>query len=395
MSNNVGDVKSFTLSGTKTDGFRYVWKWWDGSVDCTQVNTIDKTLNLGGNPSDGYQVRYTVEVVDDHGHSAQYAGALPVNNPPSIVLGSARVSDNGKLVAYTTKASVQVYDLENQDLAFSWRVGQAVHLGSGDTVNLGMIPGTYAGTYVGLFAGTEASINYSVTQNAVLTLTVTDSEDGSTDINFPLYGYTRTDPYVSSAVTPSSQSSDASAQPVVTDGENATFALYTAAGAPRTVFVWGFWGTNGWTIPSSSNGSTQVLPDGSIRNVVIKATTGEAPGEKLAEVTAIDLDHNTVTVLTVPVQVISNDPPSVLQVTNIPSSPIASETIRLSVDATDPNNDLLEIQWTFSSPASTLWGRTVYVDTTGMLTGQVVAGFVTATDRLGATAQRSFSIPLG
>lgn len=395
MANNVGDVKSFTLTGTKTDGFRYVWRWWDNSVDCTQVNTIEKTLNIGGNPSDGLQVRYTVEVVDDHGHSAQYGGALVVNNPPSIVLGSARVSDNGKLVAYTTRASVQVYDLENQALTFSWTAGAATHLGSGNTTPLGPIAGTYAGTYVGLYAGTEASIDFSVTQNTTLTLTVTDSADGVTEVDFPLYGYTRTDPYASAAVSPSSQSSDASAQPVVTGGEDATFALYTSAGAPRTVFVWGFWGTNGWTIPSSSNGSTTVLPDGSLRNVVLKATVNEAPGDKLAEVTAIDLDHNTVTVITVPVQVISNDPPIISQVIATPSSPVAGQTVRLSVDATDPNADLLEFQWILNSPAVTLWGRTVYVDTTGLITGEVVAGNVTAFDRLGATDQRSFSIQLG
>jgi hypothetical protein len=392
MSNNVGDIKNFSINGTSTAGLTYVWKFWDNSVDATTVPTTTKVLNMGGDPRYSGTLQVTVEVVDALGQSGVYQTIITVNNPPQVVPGSASATPNGKIISFSTVLQAVVYDLEGSGMSFSWASG-GVSLGSGSNSYFGPVASYWNGTNVGVASGTLVSLGYTVEGSTELNLTVTDGDGGETVIDFPVYGFQRTDTYFSPSAGPESKVGDASSEPIVTIGENAAFTVYSST-TDRTVFVWGFWGTNGWTIPSSSNGSTSQLPDGTVRNTVLKVTTGETPGNKLAEVTAIDLDHNVFSIVTIPVVVINNDPPQAVTYEVHPAVPIAGGDIKFSASYTDPNLDLVTTKWTFSSPSQILWGRTVWVDTAGMSSGQTVEGKFEVFDRFGAVDEISFSLIL-
>jgi hypothetical protein len=390
--NNIGDIRTFTINGTQTSGLTYCWFWWDNSVDATTVPYVQKTLNMGGDPRWSGTLPVEVEVVDALGNSGLYQTSIAVVNPPQIVPGSAQVDPNGKFITFDTVAKATVYDLLNQVIDFDWS-SNGISLGSGSLVPVGLVDAYWHGTNVGVAYGTQASFAHQVVGSTELTLTVTNTDGGELVIDFPVYGFQRSDTYFAPTAGPESQTGDASSEPLVTAGENAAFTIYSST-SNRTMFVWGFWGTNGWTFPSSTNGDTSVLPDGTVRNVVLKATTGEAPGNKLAEVTAYDLDHNVFSIVTIPVIVVRNDPPEALGYEITPQVPIAGSTIRFRASYTDPNADLTMTKWVFTNPVQTLWGRTVYVDTTGLSPGAAVEGNFQVIDRLGATDSVSFSIIL-
>lgn len=390
---NVGDIKTFTLPGTTTDGLRYVWKWWDGSVDCTTSNTIQKALNTGGNPADGFMVRYVVEPVDSNGKSAEYSGALVVNNPPSIVPGSTALSQNGQQVNFTTTASLTVYDLEGEALTFGW-TDNTVAIGSGTITPVGLIPGTYAGTYAGMFWGTRASIDLLVEHSTPLGLTITDASGGETSIEFPIHGFQRVGATFSPSSGPQSQLGSASSLPIVVVGEPAVFSVYATTPDFSTVFTWGFWGTNGWAVPTSSNGTTSVFPDGSIQNTAVKDTAHELPGRKEAQVFIADLLHSTLTQILIPVDLVVNGPPLISAVTNEPVSPVAGDWIKFSVDYADPNADIAVVKWDFTVPLKTLWGRTVWLDTGTMTPSQAVLGSCTVYDRFNASDSSNINVQL-
>jgi hypothetical protein len=391
--NNVSDTKTFTINGTQTTGLTYVWKWWDNSVDATTVPTVQKVLNMGGDPRYSGTLPVSVEVVDPIGQSGIYQTSIEVNNPPQVVPGTALANPNGKIIQFDTVLQAVVYDLEGHDVDFSWS-SDGIILGAGTSSYYGPVDAYWNGTNVGIASGTIASLNRTVVGSTSFTLTATDSEGGETVIDFPVYGFQRADTYFAPTVGPESQTGDASSEPIVVAGENAAFTIYSSTGN-RTVFVWGFWGTNGWTFPSSTNGETTVLPDGTVRSLVLKSTTGETPGNKLAEVTAIDLDHNTFAIVTVPVVVINNDPPQALSYEITPTVVTAGQTIKFAASYTDPNRDIVTTKWTFTNPAQTLWGRTIYLNTSGMTSGQVVEGKFEVIDRLGAIDEISFSLVLG
>ena len=391
---NVGDIKTFTINGTQTDGLTYVWKWWDGSVTATEVPTTTKMLNMGGDPRWSGTLPVEVEVVDALGNSGLYRTSFVVNNPPQLVPGTALVSPNGKFISYDTVLSATVYDLTGQPLSYAWSSGGLV-LGSGIATPVGLVDAYWNGTYVGQAYGTNVSFAYTVEGSTELTLTTTNGGGGELVVNFLVYGFQRSDAYFSPTVGPESQTGDASSQPIVTAGENAAFTIYSS-NSNRTVFTWGFWGTNGWTFPSSTNGDSTLMPDGTTRNVVLKATTGEAPGNKLAEVMAYDLDNNVFSIVTVPVIVVNNDAPEAISYEITPLVPTAGDSIRFRANYTDPNRDLVTTKWEFTSPAAVLWGRTIWLDTGfySMSSGNVVSGKFTIYDRLGAQDEVSFSFVL-
>ena len=326
--NNVGDTARFTISGTRTDDLTYCWFWWDNSVDATTVPTVQKALNMGGDPRWSGTLPVTVEVVDALGQFGIYQTSIIVNNPPQLVPGSANVEPNGKIITYNTTLQADVYDLEGHVITPSWS-SSGIVLGVGSSASIGNVNAYWNGTYVGQAAGTRFSYPYTVAGSADLRLTVVDSVGGRLDVDYRVYGFERSDVYFATSAGPESQIGDASSKPTVTVGENASFTVYSNAGN-RVSFVWGFWGTNGWTVPSSGNGQTSVLPDGTIRNTKNKGTTGELPGSKLAEITVIDLDHGVSSTTTVPVTLVLNDAPQAISYTITPVSPTAGDDIRFS-----------------------------------------------------------------
>jgi hypothetical protein len=327
------------------------------------------------------------------GNSGIYQTSIAVVNPPQIVPGTALVDPNGKFITFSTVVKATVYDFLNQAMDFDWS-SNGIALSAGTLVPVGLVDAYWHGTHVGVAYGTQASFPHQVIGSTELTLTVTNTDGGELVIDFPIYGFQRSDTYFAPSAGPESQTGDASSEPLVTAGENAAFTIYSST-SNRTLFVWGFWGTNGWTFPSSTNGDTSILPDGTVRNVVLKATTGETPGNKLAEVTAYDLDHGVFSIITIPVIVINNDPPQAVGYEIFPPLPIAGGDIKLSASYTDPNRDLVTTKWTIYSPSQILWGRTVWVDTDGMSTGNTVEGKFEVFDRFGAVDEASFSLVLG
>lgn len=390
---NVGDVKTFTLPGTLTSDMRYVWKWWDGQTDCTTVNSINKSLNMGGNPSDGFLLRYTVTPVDPLGQSAEYAGNFVANNPPQIVVGSARLSQNGQQVNFDTTASVDVYDLEGQQLSYAW-TSDGVFLGHGTATPIGLIPGTYSGTYCGLFWGTRVSLDYTVEHIVTLGLNVTDALGGETEIEFPLYGYRLADAAYAPVASPLTQTDESSSLPIVTIGEPAVFSVYAATPVATTRFSWVFSGTNGWASPTSSEGVANTLPDGSVQSTVVKSTTSEVPGHKIAEVDVIDITHDTRAHIEIPIELVLNESPIIDSTEFLPAAPVAGNWVKFSVNYVDPNADIATVIWNFTSPSVVLYGRTVWVDTLGMSSGNVVVGTCTVYDRFNATDSEAISVTL-
>lgn len=391
--NNVGDIKTFTLAGTSTLDMRYVWEWWDGQTDCTTVNSINKALNVGGNPADAFQLRYSVTPVNALGQSETYYGVLPVNNPPQFVIGSAGLSQNGKQVTFTTTASVDIYDYEGHTLDYAWTVDD-VFISHGTETPIGMVAGTYAGTYCGMFWGTRVSLNYEVDKVATLGLTVTDSVGGEASIEFPLYGYNVTDAAYAPVAGPQTQSGDAASLPVVTIGEPAVFSVYAGTPEAYTQFSWSFSGTDGWTVPSSTVGVTNTLPDGSVQNTATKVTTNELPGHKIATVDVIDTAHDTRAHIEIPVELVLNDDPIISGLSLVPAAPAAGDWIKFSVDYTDPNSDIASVTWVFTNPSITLYGRTVWLDTTGLVSGNTVQGSCTVYDRFNASDSEAISVML-
>lgn len=366
---NVGDNVTFTLPGTTTDDIRYCWKWWDGSVDCTTVNTIQKTLNMGGNPLDSFVVRYAVEPVDVNGNFADYNGTLAVNNPPTIVIGSASLTQNGQEVNFPTTASVTVYDLEGDLLSFQW-TDNGVFVSTGTQIPVGLIAGTYAGTYAGQFWGTRASLDFVVENSTTLGLTITDANGGVTAIDFPLYGFKRVGQTFSPVSGPVSQLGSTTNLYTVVLGQPAVFSVFALTADYATRFSWGFWGTNGWANPTSSNGVTTSFPDGSIQNTVTVSTVGEQPGQKKAEVFIYDLLHTTLTQLLIPVDLVLNSPPTIERVTLTPEVPAHGDWVQCVVDYVDQSENICTVAWDFTTTSLTLEETTT--TTTGTSTGTLV-----------------------
>lgn len=418
--NNVGDVKTFTLPGTTTDGIRYCWLWWDGSADCTTVNTIDKTLNRGGNPLDSFLVRYVAEPVDANGQFADYPGSLIVNNPPTVVIGSATLSQNGQEVNFVTTASVTVYDLEGDLLSYAW-TDNGLFIGEGTQTPLGLIPGTYAGTYAGQFWGTQVSLNFTVEHSTTLGLAITDANGGETDISFPIYGFKRVGQTFSPVSGPVSQLGSTTNLFTVVLGQPAVFSVFALTPDYATRFSWGFWGTNGWANPTSSNGVTTSFPDGSIQNTVTVSTVGEQPGQKKAEVFIADLLHTTLTQLLIPVDLVVNSPPTIDSVTLVPAAPAHGDWVQCIVDYVDTSENICTVRWNFNvtgqapiftttgsgtntvttitgtttaSSTATLYGRTVWLDTHSSVAGSTLSGGVTVIDRFNAQTSLPFSTVL-
>lgn len=395
--NNVGEIKTFILNGNApTQPMRYVWTWWDGSVDVTSTGTVAKQLNTGGNPADGYLVRYTCEAVNQNGQSDVYSGALEVNNPPSIVLGSTSLSKNGADFSFRTKAGLVAYDLEDTALGFHWYSGGRP-LNDNVQEIIGVVNGTYAGTIAASVAGVHSYVNYDVVENGSLTCEIYDMDGGTTAINFYLFGQSPTQSYAAPQAVAYQATIDSASEPVVRIGQGvyAEFTVYTQAHANPTNFTWTFHGSNGWATTSYSAGTTTPLEDGSYRNQALKATAGQTPGQKYAECRITDTLTGLSAEVTIPVLLEANSGPVISASSVLPASPAEGTILEFQVTATDADLDLLTFKWYFPDFGVYRWGRKVYIESDGIGIGNSVHGVVTVTDRLGnSVTQNVDSDPL-
>lgn len=389
--NNVGEIKTFILNGnTPTQPMRYVWKWWDGTVDVTTSGTVSKQLNTGGNPADGYQLRYACEAVNEVGQSSEFYGAISVNNPPSVVLGSTSLSKNGGDFSFRTKASIVAYDIEGSDLAFEWYAG-GNYLGPGNTRFTGVVSGTYAGTYCGEFGGTNSYVNYDVVENGSLICRVYDLDGGTQAIPFYLFGQSPAQAYTAPTALAWESTIDAASSPTVRIGVNqyAEFTVYTQENANPTEFVWTFHGSNGWATTTYSTGTTTELENGAYKNQALKATYGQTAGPKVGECRLRDILTGNVVYVNVPVYLETNTGPEILSYEILPSSPTVGDILSFAVTAIDADLDLISVKWYFPDLGKTLYGRQVFIDSTGISPGNPMHATVTVTDRLGQSVSQN------
>lgn len=389
--NNVGEFKTFILNGNvPTQAMAYVWKWWDNSVDVTSNGTISKQLNVGGDPSDSYNLRFACEAVNEVGQSSEFLSTISVNNPPSIVLGSTTLSKNGDDFVFRTTASVIAYDLENEAVAFAWFAG-GQSIGGGSPTYTGSVSGTYAGTYCGDYSGTQSYVTHDVVTNGSLTCLIYDTSGGTTAIQFDLFGQSPAQSYSAPQVVPYLATIDSASEPVVRIGvgEYAEFSVYTQANSNPTSFQWAFYGSNGWAATTFDNGTTTALEDGAFQNSVLKTTVGETVGHKTAECLIVDTVTGQSATVDIPVQFIANTGPVIGTVTILPASPVSGDVMSLEVNATDADADLLIYQWYFPDFGRTLYGRKVFISNTGILSGNPLFATVTVTDRLGNSASEN------
>lgn len=395
--NNVGDIKTFILNGNApTQPMRYVWTWWDGSVDVTSTGTVAKQLNTGGNPADGYQVRFTCEAVNEVGESSVHNGALEVNNPPSLVLGSTGLSNNGGDFSYRTKASLVAYDLENGTLGFNWYAGGRPIYDNEETI-YGTVYGTYAGTITGQYTGIKSTVNYDVIENGSLTCRVYDMEGGTTAIQFYLFGQSPTQSYAAPQAVAYQATIDSASEPVVKIGQGvyAEFTVYTQANANPTNFTWSFHGSNGWATTTYSAGTTTPLEDGAYRNQALKATYGEVAGQKYAEARITDTLTGLSAEVLIPVFLEADVAPVIVSAQVLPAAPVDGDILQFEVTATDADLDLVTFKWFFPDLGEYRYGRKVFVDSTGVGVGNPVHSTVTVTDRVGNVVTQSVdSAPL-
>lgn len=395
--NNVGEIKTFILNGNApTQPMRYVWTWWDGSVDVTSTGTVSKQLNTGGNPADGYQVRYTCEAVNQNGQSAVYNGALDVNNPPSIVLGSTSLSKNGADFSFRTRASLVAYDLENTALGFKWYDGGR-EIDSSGSIYVGFVNGTYNGTIANYVHGYQNYVNHDVTENGSLTCRIYDMDGGTTAVSFYMFGQSPTQSYSAPQAVAYQATIDSASEPVVRIGAGvyAEFTVYTQKNANPTNFTWTFHGSNGWATTTFSAGTTTPLEDGAYRNQALKATAGQTPGQKYAECRITDTLTGLSAEVTIPVLLEANNGPVIASTSVLPASPAEGTILEFQVTATDADLDLLTFKWYFPDFGIYKWGRKVYIESDGIGIGNSVHGIVTVTDSLGnAVTQNVDSDPL-
>lgn len=389
--NNVGEIKTFILNGNApTQPMRYVWSWWDGSVDVTGTGTIAKQLNVGGNPADGYQVRYTCEAVNEVGQSAQFSGAIEVNNPPYLVLGSTRLSNNGEDFSFRTKASLIAYDLESGTLGFEWFAG-GQSLGAGNQSVYGPVSGTYAGTIAATCIGVENYVTYDVSENGSLVCNVWDDSGGTTSIQFYLFGQSPVKGYSAPQASAYQSVIDSASEPIVRIGgaSYAEFTVYTQASANPTSFAWTFHGSNGWSSTSYSAGTTTPMEDGAWRNQVLKSTEQESEGQKSAKCRIVDVLTGLSSEVSIPVFLQANNSPEISSSQVLPANPTVGDLMSFEVNATDADLDLLTYKWYFPSLAATLHGRKVLVSSAGLSPGNTFTGVVTVTDKMGASVTQS------
>lgn len=396
--NNVGEIKTFLLNGQQpAEPLAYVWKFWDSDVIVTTSGTVSKALNIGGDPSDSYLVRYSATVVDDIGQSTYFPDSLSVNNPPSIIPGSARLSHNGETFSFQTHGTLIAYDLESQPVQFSWYAGGRF-LGVGtNNFDYAHATGTYAGTDVGFRLVSSSGIDYTVTANGSLVCLIWDNAGGTTAVDFPLYGRPP------QAVPLSSNSSsgvsvDAAGTPSVRIGPNAfaQFVVYTPSQTHPLTFQWAYFGSNGWAHTAYSSGTTTAFSDGSFQNLDIKFVGNESPGPKTAECFVRDSSTGHVSTVKLGILLTANHVPAINSVTILPAVPHVGDVLSFSVNATDADNDLVHYKWVLTSapnPGQSLYGRTIAVATTGVTVGHRVTATLTVSDNLGATVTTNVQSP--
>jgi hypothetical protein len=409
----VGDQKTFVVQGTPSAGtLAYVFKWqWDSTVSVTTNGTATKTLNLGGNPADSFNLRHRVDICDQFGNSQALNGSIVVNNPPSLQCAPT-ITPNDRPFPFQTIIDTRAYDLEEAGaVGFFWYNG-TIPIPSGVTSTIGTAAGTYAGTLTSAKTVYRNVLTRTVDSGTVLTCRIVDANSGTTIVPYRLNGYDPADPSFSVAAQPDSLTANASTLPSQTIGSQpitfSAFAADTSSGS--LAFYWAFYGSNGWTanVPFYSTGTNTTLPTGVRSDVQRDISDEDTTGLRTAQVTVTNVSTGRSVTSSIDVKLIKNEAPDIDSVglRNAQTGAELTDTIdrssadpfyvRLTGSATDANDDLLVFRWDLTLPVQptpiTLYGREIVLDMGPYGAGDINLGTLVVSDRLGLTSP-TYTIP--
>ena len=391
--NNVGETPRFEIpSGPGT--LAYVWKWWDSTVDAvTGTNRVFKTLNIGGDPTDSFLVRFACEIVDAVGQSSEPTGSLEVNNPPYIPgTNPPTISVNDEIFPFATQLNIVTCDFEENGIDFVYWYDNVAHLGSGNIATPVMHPvaGTYAGRFVGHYTPYLLTLDYTVEHDGTVSAFIIDADAGTTKVDFLVRGYTPDDPFVSTVVQPTSLIVDASNLPrqVISPTAVVELGAYSNVSPTMPVFTWSFQAANGWTVPETVNYIQPVQQaNGAWAGTYSKSVAGETSGDKVVDLTvsvggASSIAH-------IPVTLVENEIPDNLDITiRIGDDEIGTDytvtdgdKLNFLATAIDPNDEITYAVWTLTIGVDVMYlvGNRVFVDTSGY-SGETISGIVTVYD---------------
>lgn len=430
--NQVGDLKTFRVAGsppTYPDP-TYVWKFWDGAVIATGTasGSVQKRLNLGGNPAEGggppYVIPFRCDICDQLGNVVQtLTDKIAVNNPPTIV-GAPSVTPNNQAFPFTPEIDISAYDLENNMTPSAGVVGFFWYQGtvpvSNATNNITSGPVNVAGTYYGTLIGSNRDLytnKFSPTvygAGTTYTCKIVDADSGTRSINVPVQGFDPSAPLFSLAAQPNTLTTDASNLPTqfIAPGQSVTFTAFAFDPLHGSIeFTWFLYGTNGWNAPTGiplTDHGTKTAAGRGWRNDLFHLIDQEVgSGQRVAVVTARNTFTGLVSTTSIPVQLIQNEAPVMdsIGIYNIASQAITEITkaslpqrtvVKFSGTATDANNDVVYFKWDLTPPGTvppsmTLYGREAYVDVSdwpGSTEGVTydLLGVCTAYDRFGVAS---------
>ena len=389
---NVGEIPRFEVGGGPGT-YAYVFSWWDHSVDAIGTNHTRKQLNVGGDPTDSFQVRYACEVVDYLGQSVELLGALIVNNPPYIPgTNPPSITHNDEEFPFATQFHLKTCDFEEHGVPFAYWYDNTAHLGPGVQSISDMHPvgGTYDNRLVGYFRGTTYSLDYTVDYDGTVSVILVDGDAGTTQVDFLVRGYEASDPFLSPAIQPASLIVDASNLPrqVIYPGAVVELGAYSGISTVTPVFTWEFQPVNGWLEHEVVNYIEPVpQANGAWSGTYSKDVSNEEAGEKVVRLSiAIGAASSQVSI---PVTLVANEIPGGLTVsirqgnTLIPTdyTVAAGDKLNYLVTATDPNQELTYAAWVMILGSITEYfvGNKIFIDTTG-LSGKTITGQVTVYD---------------
>lgn len=407
--NQVGQNKTFMLSTTSgSQIYSYVWKFWDNTSEATVYPTVQKMLNIGGNPLDDRSLYYTCNPVAVNGQQVVVNGSLQVNNPPGIV-PSPSISTNDDYLPFSTRLRLDAFDVDqslgDSPLAFDWYLGSYA-LGNGTLGTPYSYDGTWSGNdtvVVQTLTVQPCYYDTTVYSNRTIRCYVQDQSGGITYVDFDLRGYVRPPLETGISASAGNLGAGASTLPIKRIGQGYFEFVVDArdAGNAALSFLWSFTGANNWTVPASGAGAVSQNPDGSWRSVYNKNLAGEVVSsgtEKTAVAVCTVTSPSASTDVNISVVLVENSGPSNVVITYwdaetnapiTPPGPVPQGTkIRYEAVVTDPDGDICYMFWSFNSVLATEWpsptnliGPKVVVDT-ALWPVSPVRGTFLAVDRL-------------
>lgn len=408
--NQVDETKTFALSVTPPAGsgvYAYVWQWWDGTTTVTSEPRTEKTLNIGGDPTNSRKLLFTCRPVMEDGQSVVMSAEIIVNNPPSVV-PSPVISNNDDFFPYPTQISLTAYDVENDAISFLYYNSAGQPIGGGSSTYVGVVNGTWNGTG-GVYSGTNNVFTTTILTDTTITLKLVDAQAGTRVIDFNFYGNTPPAPVIGVTAEADTLTADATSVPDqrIGPGQNISFAVYAADPVSSNFdFLWSFFGSYGWVGNSFSTGTSTPTQDGSVRNSYIKDIAGETGGNKTVLVKVTNVDSGKHLEIPIYVTLIANTVTSTCTFTVTDEDGtsyaagahvVAGKKLYYKATAVDPQNDVLVFRWSFAQPTginpatSRMWGREVMLDTTGFPSGTNIIGSIIVIDRM--NGQASFAVP--